>query len=420
VRGTVTKRETVNGRPRWAYHFRAGKDENGKWIQKTRGGFETKGAAQDALADAMRECSETPVVIDRLIPTLAEFFERWHRDCAKREYSPKTAERFFELGQYAVRRFGNVLLDRLTTEQLAKDMNHLLDHGGRVTDDHPKGRPLAPKTVRHIAFLIQACLEQAVDWELISKNPMKKVKKPKVPRRRPKVVDRAGFVSLFTKAAGTRLYPAIVLAAATGMRRGELCALEWSDLDWDRATLEVSKSLEQTKEGLRVKGTKSDETRRFSIRGKALDVLRQHKREQDRERELYDADYANLNLIFCCPNGKQYVPGNFGMRVSKLMRRAGLSGITLHSLRHSHASQLLSDGTPITTVAARLGHASPNITLGIYSHALPADNEAAATLWNEAMGDVIERSQKTASRRMLANASAKTPDKKIIVLKSAG
>ena len=62
--------------------------------------------------------------------------------------------------------------------RLAEDMNALSDHGGRVTKQHPNGNPLAPKTVRHIAFLVQGCLQQAVDWDLITKNPMQKVKKP--------------------------------------------------------------------------------------------------------------------------------------------------------------------------------------------------------------------------------------------------
>ena len=102
------------------------------------------------------------------------------------------------------------------------------------------------------------------------------------------------------------------------------------------------------------------------------------------------------------------------------MRSAGLSGVSLHSLRHSHASELLSQGAPITAVAERLGHASPNVTLGIYCHPLPADNQATAKLWNTALGDVIAESRKKAqSRRMLANVSPEERKQKVITLKSA-
>lgn len=161
------------------------------------------------------------------------------------------------------------------------------------------------------------------------------------------------------------------------MRRGELLALQWADLDWDKAVLEVSKSLEETKQGLRVKSTKSGNSRRFSIPTDVLDVLREQQRDQQGDREMYGADYANLDLIFARPDGHFYNPDKLGVRVRRAMQAAGLHRVSLHSLRHSHASELLSQGVPITAVSERLGHASPNITLSIYSHALPVGNQAA-------------------------------------------
>jgi integrase len=223
---------------------------------------------------------------EKIIPTFAEFFERYHSECVARECSPKTVERTHELAQYASKLFGDAPLDALTAEQLTLAVNGLLDHGGRATKQYPKGRPLAPKTVRHIAFLVQATLEKAVAWDILLKNPMKAVKKPKVPRRRPKVVDRAGFDRLLQETAGLSVFPVIVLGNATGMRRGELAAVEWPDLDWDSGILEVSKSVEETNAGLRIKGTKSGETRRIKIPDEVLEVLREHKREQDLEPAL--------------------------------------------------------------------------------------------------------------------------------------
>ena len=111
-----------------------------------------------------------------------------------------------------------------------------------------------------------------------------------------------------------------------------------------------------------------------------------------------------------------------GDRISAAMQKAGLAGVSLHSLRHSDASELLSKGAPITAVSERLGHASPNITLSVYSHALPADNEATAKLWNDAMADVLEASREKifAGRRgALANVSEKPGNCRVITLKSA-
>jgi integrase len=203
------------------------------------------------------------------------------------------------------------------------------------------------------------------------------------------VLDEGKLRTLFDRARNTRQYAFIVLAAATGCRRGELLAVQWSDLDLETGLLEISKSLEQTKAGLRVKTTKSEEPRHIAVPEWALQVLTQHRAEQDKDRALFGSAYVENNLIFCQPGGQYYSPDREGARVSELMRKVGLQGVSLHSLRHSHASILLSKGVPISVVSERLGHADQNITLSIYSHALPADSRAAAKIWNDSMAEVV-------------------------------
>ena len=305
--GTTTKKRLKSGKVSWGYSYFAG------WVEQTAGGYGISGPkaglkqsakrSRMRCANAIEEHKRTPAA-ERTVPTFSEFFERYHRECISRECSPKTVERTQELAQYAIRLFGAASLDQLTTEQLTTDMNRLLDHGGRVTKQHPKGRPLAPKTVRHIAFLVQACLAKALDWEIIAKNPMLKVRKPKVPKRRPKVIDRGGFDTLLDRTAGMSVYPVIVVGASTGMRRGEMLRSNGATSTGITATLEVSKSLEETKQGLRIKSTKSGETRRSPYLPKCSKCCAEHKREQDHQRELYGDSYANLNLIFCRPDGQ--------------------------------------------------------------------------------------------------------------------
>jgi integrase len=228
-------------------------------------------------------------------------------------------------------------------------------------------------------------------------NPManRRVLLPKLTKRRPAVLDATKLQALFDRAQNTRLYPLVVLAAATGCRRGELLALEWSDLDEATSEITVSKSLEQTKKGLRIKTTKSEEARRFSVPEWALEVLRSHQQEQQRDRLMFGKTYDDHNLIFCQPRGAYYSPDRLGARVVELMRKVGLQGVSLHSLRHSHASILLSNGVPVAVVSQRLGHADQNITLSIYSHALPADTLAAAKIWNDSMAGVIADARRT-------------------------
>jgi len=304
------------------------------------------------------------------------------------------------MGSTTIRQLGDACLNEMTTAKIQEAIHRLKDHGGRPTEAEPLGRPLAPKTVRHIGTLLYTVLSDADRLGVLQiPHPManRRVLLPKLAKRRPAVLDETKLQTLFDHARDTRLYPFIVLAAATGCRRGELLALEWTDLDLETGLLSISKSLEQTRRGLRVKGTKSEEPRQLGVPEWALDVLKEHRREQERDRCLFGADYVNQHLIFCQPNGRYYSPDRLGARVVELMRKVGLHGVSLHSLRHSHASILLSKGVPAAVVSERLGHADQNITLSIYSHALPADSRAAAKIWNDSMAQVAANSRPAAS-----------------------
>ena len=147
-------------------------------------------------------------------------------------------------------------------------------------------------------------------------------KKPKAP---PAVLDSESLKQLLDGAANTRLYPLLVLAAATGCRRGELLALTWSDLNI-RGTLIVSKSLEETCNGLRVKSTKSNKTRIEPVPASALVVLRQHCAHQANDRQMFCPDYKDHDLILCRPDGEYYCPDQMSVRVTALTRKLGLKG----------------------------------------------------------------------------------------------
>jgi integrase len=309
----------------------------------------------------------------------------------------------FSENDNAIRLFGDTPLDQLSNKQLTIDMNRLEDHGGRVTKQHPLGRPLSSTTVRHIEFMVQACLEKAVDWGIIGKNEMRKVPKHKRAKNTgdAPVTDKQGLGRLFKVTAGTKQFAPAVVDAATGMRRGELCALQWPDIEYDKGTIHVSKSLEETEEfGLQVKSTKSGIARRIEVDSSVFDVLRDHQREQEEHRRLHGPDYrSDLNLVFCRPDGYYYSPDKLGTRIKAALCKAGLGNLSMHSLRHTHASQQLSDNVPVAVVSARLGHANPNITYSIYAHAMPSDQKAAAMIWGNAMKEAIEDSRREALTR---------------------
>ena len=449
----VFKRKLKSGTS-WGYYFAAGRDQDGKRIQVFKSGFETKGAASTASRVAIEEYEKThgkltqhrgilgrvtwgyvfgeeskigldsqaaaelalQAAVDRraaaeaipaeVDPTFPEYIRYWLTEHAARRCAPKTLERYGELAEYLIRQLGETRLNDLTTAQIQRAVHRLEDCGGRVTTEYPDGRPLAPKTVRHIGTLLYTCLAEADRLGVLKiPHPManKRVRLPRLVKRDPAVLDKEKLRALFTRARSTRLYPVVVLASATGCRRGELLALQWPDLDESTGELSVSKSLEQLKVGLRVKSTKSEKPRRFVIPDWAISVLADHRAEQEKDKRLFGPDYQDHGLIFCQPNGAYYSPDREGARVKELMRAVGIEGVSLHSLRHSFASELLSRGVPLAVVSERLGHADQNITLAIYSHAMPADTRAAAKVWQDAMADVIEDSRKPGVKRMLAD-----------------
>lgn len=397
MKGTIRKRNTAAGRSRWEYVFDIGKDENGRRRQSSKSGFATKREAEDALREAIIEAGKEPGEAPTS-PAFEFFFEHWIEEHAARRCAPKTTERYRQLGAYAIKYLGRIPLGELTTAQIQQTIHRLTDSGGAVTEEYPQGRPLSAKSVRHVGTLLHTCLSDAVRLGHLAVNPMAdaRVILPKLAKRKPPVLDTAKIALMFNRARGTRMFAFVVLASASGCRRGELLSLEWDDINFDAGLMMVSKSLEQTKAGLRVKSTKSEEPREIGVPDHALEVLRAHRLEQDRDRALYGEGYEDHNLVFCQPNGAYYSPDRMGARVAELLRKAGLHGVSLHSLRHSHASILISEGVPIPVVSERLGHANQTITLSIYSHALPRDKRAAVNLWNKAIAESVEEERRKA------------------------
>jgi integrase len=188
------------------------------------------------------------------------------------------------------------------------------------------------------------------------------------------------------------LYLLLLLGAATGCRRGEMLALEWTDIDFERRRLTVSRSLAQTRaKGVFLKCTKGGERREFSLPLLALEALQAHRTQQAQNRTMFGADYrSNLNLIFATPEGDYLKPDSVTAKVCFIARKLGFpKGISLHTLRHTRGSHLLSHGVPLAAVSERLGHSDPGTTMRIYSHAIKRDDQLSSdTIGSTLLADV--------------------------------
>jgi len=224
---------------------------------------------------------------------------------------------------------------------------------------------------------------QAVRWGWLMRNPVSVATRPEVPRTivTPPAVPVVRILLAAAAAADPTLATWLQIAVATGARRGEICALRWSDVDLDGATVRIERSVSATKNaGIIVKSTKTGRVRLVSLTDDAVDALRrQLLRAHDvaciggRRVEAEDLIFTNDD------QGRQpWRPDLVSRRWERLRRRAGVGGVRLHDLRHFVATELLSAGIDVRTVANRLGHARTSTTLDIYWAWVPARDRDAA------------------------------------------
>jgi integrase len=183
------------------------------------------------------------------------------------------------------------------------------------------------------------------------------------------------------------IYIIAATALATGMRRGELLALRWQDCDLDRATVRVEQSLETTKAGLRVKEPKTKYGRRtITLPASLVAELRNHWTAQQQQRlRLGMGKAPHGSLVFATWDGRTRHPDGLTKEFATAMAAIGRPEITLHSLRHTHASQLIAAGLDVLTISRRLGHGSAAITLRVYGHLFANSDARAAEVMEAAL-----------------------------------
>ncbi|HWS10855.1 MAG TPA: site-specific integrase [Xanthobacteraceae bacterium] len=183
-----------------------------------------------------------------------------------------------------------------------------------------------------------------------------------------------------------------LMGLTTGMRRGELLALRWRDVDLDGASLRVEQSLEQTKSGLRFKEPKTKHGRRtIGLAASVVAELRSHRKLQQEQRlRLGMGKIPEDGLVLSKWDGSPRSPNSTTKEWTRAVKELNLPKISLHALRHTHASQLIASGMDVLTISRRLGHGSPMITLGVYGHRFKNTDDRAVQAMEAAYGRVTE------------------------------
>lgn len=277
--------------------------------------------------------------------------------------APKTAVETERMIRLHLAPIAAVKLSELTPSAIEALYRRLLDgtvnmsQGGDV-----RATPLSPATVRRTHGVLHAALERAVKLDMINSNPASRVRPPSGARGITPQVDTDDVLRLIAAARqhSPMLGCYVLLSAATGMRRGEVTALQWADVDLDAGTLHVRRSITKAKGELHVKAPKSGKARTVPLSPMAVDALREWRRTSARV----------AGWVFPAPDGvSPWGPFAASSAWRDLCEREGVS-MRLHDLRHHMATLSLRAGLSAVEVANMLGHSSPHVTMSVYAHVL--------------------------------------------------
>ena len=374
--GSIRKRKDG----RWEGRYTAGRDpETGKAITK------------NVLAKTQKECKEK---LQKAIEnnqhmditrtgkyTVAEWVRLWFDTYSKPNIREQTAYYYSNyIEKHIVPGIGSTKLDKLTTLQIQRFYNKLKTSGRIQRYDHIelKDKGLSNRFIRGVHSLLHAALDQAVRERLIQTNPSEGCKLPKIEKKEMKVLLPEQIGDYLREAGKRGLLPAFYLELTSGLRRGELLALLWTDLDIENQTISVTKQVNRVNGQLKVSQPKTPNSiRTIPIPKQAVDLL-----------VLEHEKHPDSPYLFPSPKtGTMYDPDAFRHIHEKILDAAGIGHIRFHDLRHTFATLSLQNGVDVKTLSNTLGHYSAGFTLDTYTHVTQRMRREAA----DTIGSVIDQ-----------------------------
>lgn len=341
----------------WGFRISAGRDpKTGRRRYLSEAGHRTADDAKEALADAQRALRRGTADFTRT--RVGDYLQTW-LDQQEGQLKPSTHGNYSRyLTGDVIPALGSKLLKDLQRADVAALVRGLQDDGRGAT------------TVRRIHAVLSSALADAVQDGLLAENVAKGARLPRVDRQRVEVWTPEQAGKFLEAVAEHRLGPLFELAILTGMRRGELVGLRWSDVDLLTRTITVTTQLVLTSSGV-VEGTAktdSGQGRRVPLSERAVSVLMGWRLRQDADREEWGEAYRDSGRVFTWEDGREYRPDYVSKLFRTLTEGKELPPMHFHSLRHLHASLMLASGQDLTVVAKTMGHSTSQITRDLYAH----------------------------------------------------
>ncbi len=352
---------------------------DGKRKQLKRRGFDTKKAAQVALTELQAD-KQRSMFVAPLRATLGQFrLDEW-LPARRVTLRPSTAASYEQLiRNYVLPTIGGIRLQTLDGSTLNRLYGELLTTG-RTTSRRNAGAGLSVKTVRNLHGVLARAFRDGVRWGHLQRNPCDAADPPKGASPEMKVWSADELRAFSASVASHRWAGVWSLIATTGMRRGEVLGLRWSDVDLDGGAVTIRSTRIRYGTTITTSTPKTARGNRTIAIGPATAAaLRAWKRKQNADRLLAGGSWADRGgLIVTNVDGSPPNPEAFSNLFVDLAKRAELPSIRLHDLRHSYATAALASGVPVKVVSQRVGHADVGVTLKVYAHVLPGDDEDAA------------------------------------------
>lgn len=250
---------------------------------------------------------------------------------------------------------------------------------------------LSAQTVTHHGRVLSQALNHAVAMQVLGRNVAQFAKPPRPKSKDIAPLTREGVIKLPEAAKRTEFYYPLLVAVYTGLRRSELLALTWADMDLEERYLTVNKGVHtHSTESERVQPPETDKSkRRVSLPIDLVLALRHHRETQEAIRDQLRVSLEPDELLFARADGTVMHPDSLSKACVRLAKQAGLSGVHLHALRHTLASMLIQQGENTKSISARLGHSSTSFTNDVYGHLMPGMEQETAAKVNAALEGVV-------------------------------
>ena len=360
--GTISKREDGT----WWARITLGKDENGKQKRKAFYG-KTRKEVQEKLTAALNDVNNDGYIEPSKM-TVAQWMEIWLKEYKYRNIKQSTHYKIFiHNRKYITPQLGQYKLTELRSEMIQGFFNTMREAGS------------TPGTIKGYYVTINSAMKQAVMNGLISHNPVTNTVIPPIVHEQARVLTPEEQERFVIAAKNSSLGEALIFVLGTGLRAGELLALTWDDVDFDKKMLYVTKTQTIARDwyndssetvGIGSPKTKSS-NRQIPLMPSMLALLQAYRGKQNEMKILLGGTYQDSNLIFCSATGVRLTSSNLSRISRNVGIKAGIYGIHTHCLRHTFATRGLENGVELRVMQDLLGHSSINMTANLYTHVLP-------------------------------------------------